>query len=231
MKTENQKASGFNSRYVILYIPFAVSFAFSGEPISSYFIAWIGSFIIFYFSFTNKIKATHQDTPIAEKIFRPLYLTQIIFAGYMSCSSIFYFLDLLGYEYFTRIPYKPVDINQIKVIAVCQQFYVLGHAAFVHGMLVFYKNDISSKSTIQIANWPAFFLKFGIIAAPIGFVFSKIGGLSVLGGSISGIAFVASTIGLALSIPLRKTGLTIIASLIFGSNLLGALTSGSKESA
>ncbi|MDB5208681.1 MAG: hypothetical protein JWR72_3756 [Flavisolibacter sp.] len=227
--SEEHKSSAFNRKYFLLYIPSLISLMASGSPVLSYFIAWAGSFFIFYLSFTNKIKNTHTDTPFAEKVLRPLFLMQIIFAGYMSCSSIFNFMDLLGYEYFTRITYKIVDPYEIGLTAGCQRYYLLGHAALVHGMLVFYSSDIISPNKINISNWPAFFIKFGVIAGIVGLGFSKVGGLSILGGSISGIAFVASTIGFALSIPLKKTSLILIAALIFGSNLLRALTSGFKE--
>ncbi|RYG12808.1 MAG: hypothetical protein EOO07_18510 [Chitinophagaceae bacterium] len=74
-----------------------------------------------------------------------------------------------------------------------------------------------------------FFIKFGVIAGALGFGFSKISGLAILAGSVEGIAFVSATIGFALSIPMRKTSLILFAGLIFGSNLLRALTSGFKE--
>jgi hypothetical protein len=229
LQVEEEKSKGFNSKYFLLYIPCLISLLLSGNTILSYFTAWLGSFFIFYLSFTNKIKDTHKETPFAEKILRPLFLTQLIFAGYMSCSSIFNFIDLMGYEYFTRISYKVVDPYEIGLTAACQRYYLFGHAAFVHGMLLFYKSDISSPYKVQLNNWPLFFIKFGVIAGIVGFGFSKVGGLSILAGSIEGVAFVASTIGFAFSIPLKKTGLILLAGLIFSSNLLRALTSGFKE--
>jgi hypothetical protein len=138
-------------------------------------------------------------------------------------------MDQLGYVYFTRIPYKTVDPYQVALTSACQRYYVLGHAAFVHGMLVFYRSSIQSPYRVALTNWPLFFIKFGVVAAVVGFAFSKVGGLAVLAGSIEGIAFVASTIGFAFSIPLKKTGLTLLAGAIFASTLLRALTSGFKE--
>jgi hypothetical protein len=224
-----QKSSGFNGKYFLLYLPFLLSLVLSGDAVTSYFVAWTGSFFIFFLSFTNKIKETHAGVSMADKIFRPLFLTQIIFAGYMSCSSIFYFLDLLGYEYFTKIAYKTTDPYELALAARCQGAYVLGHAAMVNGLLVFYTSDITSKYKFSVSNLPAFFLKFALVAAISGFVCSKVGGLAQLAGSIEGIAFVAATIGFAISIPMKKTGLIAIAGLIFAINLLRALTSGFKE--
>lgn len=224
-----EKTSGFNTKYALLYIPFLVSTMMSGNPVLSYFTAWAGSFFIFYLSFTNKIKPTHIDTPLAEKIMRPLFLTQLIFAGYMSCTSIFNFMDQLGYVYLTYVPFKMADPHHIELTAACQRFYILGHAAFVHGILIFYSSNILSPNKVVLTNWPLFFIKFGVVAGVVGFVFSKIGPLSVLAVSVEGVAFVSSTIGLSLSIPLRKTGPLLLSGLIFGSTLLRALTSGFKE--
>lgn len=226
---EKEENSGSAGKYVLLYVPFLASLAFSADSVISYFIAWLGSFAIFYFSFTNKVKPTHAGLSMAEKIFRPLFLTQIIFAGYMACTSVFNFLDALGFVYLTKVPYKVVDHNQVALTAGCQRYYVLGHAAFVHGMLVFYKSNIVSKYKIEVTNWPLFFIKFGVVAAVVGLGLSKVPGLTILGGSVEGLAFVASTIGLALSIPLKKPGLTVIAGIIFGGTMLRALTSGFKE--
>ncbi|RYG41657.1 MAG: hypothetical protein EOO01_24685, partial [Chitinophagaceae bacterium] len=229
MQTTAEKTSGFNLRYLLLYIPSLISLALAGDAVTSYFAAWSGSFLIFYLSFTNKIKDTHKGVPLAEKIFRPVFLTQLIFAGYMSCSSVFYFLNLLGYEYFTRVPYKVMDPYEVSLAASCQRYYLLGHAAMVHGMLFFYSSSITSKYKVNITNWPSFFIKFSVVATPIAFVCARIGGLSQLSEAIGGTTFVASTIALALSIPLKKTSLTILAGIIFISNLLQALTSGYKE--
>jgi hypothetical protein len=217
------------ARYYLLYLPLLVSLFFISNPVVSYLLAWGGSFFIFYVSFTNKVKPTSIDVPLAEKILKPLFLLQIIFAGYMSCSSIFFFLDQMGYEYFTRIPGKQVFMDDIRYTAACQRYYLLGHAAFAHGLLLFYKSDIKSNFDVTVANWPAFFLRVTLICTPLALLFSKISGLAVLSNSVEGLAIVAATIALALSIPMRQVPLIVVAGIIYGVKMAQALTSGFKE--
>lgn len=216
------------SKYYLLYIPWLVSLLFSTDSILSYFIAWAGSFYIFYISFTNKVKPTSPEIPFTEKILRPLFLMQIIFAGYMACSSIFHFADELGYQYFTKIPGNESSPGEISLTAACQRYYVLGHAALVHGILVFYK-PVISKYKPAITDWPSFFIKMVVICAPIGMVLSKVSGFSVLGGCASGLALGAATIGFALSIPLRDKPKMAIAGFFYAISVVQALTSGFKE--
>src|SRR5205823_1065312 len=116
-------------KYILLYLPWLLALLFRSDAVASYLIAWAGSFFIFFVSFTNKIKETSPETPIEGKILKPLFLMQIIFAGYMCCTSVFYFLDNLGYEYATKFIYKSINKEQIRYIASCQRDYVLGHAA------------------------------------------------------------------------------------------------------
>ncbi|RYG54370.1 MAG: hypothetical protein EOO01_01740 [Chitinophagaceae bacterium] len=216
------------AKYLLLYVPFLLSIAV-GDPISSYLIAWAGSFFIFYVSFTNKIKPTSPELPLAEKIFKPLFLTQIIFAGYMSCTSIFYFLDQMGYKNFSKVYGLTPSLDELKYTAACQQYYLLGHAAFAHGLLALYKSEVVSKYRPKITNWPKFFMLAAIVCAPIGFVLSRTGALSVIGNSISGLALVAATISLALAIPLKQRGILVLSGILYISQLLQALKSGFKE--
>ncbi|MEI6946645.1 hypothetical protein V9K67_05540 [Paraflavisolibacter sp. H34] len=217
------------SRYYLLYLPWIASLLFVGDPVVAYLVAWAGSFFIFYISFTNKVKPTSPGLPLTEKILRPLFLTQVIFCGYMSCSSIFYFLDQMGYQYFTLVSDRTPVLEEIATVAACQRAYLLGHIAFVHGILVFYRSDIEPKYKVQVGNWPAFFLLMVVICNPLGSVLSRIGGLAVLGNSVDGLGMVAATIALALAIPLRQGSLTLAAGILFGMTLLKALTSGFKE--
>ncbi|HEU0065267.1 MAG TPA: hypothetical protein VFQ58_09555, partial [Flavisolibacter sp.] len=186
-------------------------------------------FYIFYLSFTNKIKPTSKEVSMGEKILKPLFLVQIIFAGYMCCTSIFYFLDLLGYVYTNRnllVYPSQYDLNNA---AECQRLYCLGHAAFVHGMLVAYRSDIQSKYQTVVKNWPAFFLKVVIICLPLSFIFKGINGLSVLGYCMEGLAFVAATLAFAISIPSKKYVLIIISGVLYAIELFQTLFSGFKE--
>jgi len=88
-------------RYLLLFIPWLLALLFKDYYILSYLIAWLGSFFIFYLTFTGKVRPLPHDLSFSNQLMRPIFLIQIIFAGYMCCTSIFYFLDVLGYVDFT----------------------------------------------------------------------------------------------------------------------------------
>ena len=134
-------------RYAILYVPWLLSLLFQSDPITSYLIAWLGFFLILYFSITGKLQPLPNDRPIAEQLMRPVFIVQIIFTGYMSFSSIFYFMNLLGYEDFHKASnlYFVVDQQKLELTAQCQRYYSLGQAAFVTGMMATMKYPIERK--------------------------------------------------------------------------------------
>src|ERR1700712_3977003 len=97
MKEENKL-----ERHLLLFLPWVISMLVQVSPTTSYFIAWVGSFFIFFVTLTGKVKPLPKDRTFSEQLMRPIFIIQIIFAGYMCCTSIFYFLSLLGYEYLSK---------------------------------------------------------------------------------------------------------------------------------
>lgn len=147
----------------------------------------------------------------------------------MACTSIFYFIDANGYQYFTKVYGKVPDIDTLSAVAACQRYYLLGHAAMAHGLLWCYRSYIEPVNKAEIANWPAFFLKAALVSFPLGVLFFNIGGLGILGECLQGLALVAATLALALAIPLRQQVLILFTGLIYAVALLKTLTSGFKE--
>ncbi|HJP62592.1 MAG TPA: hypothetical protein VJ844_04080, partial [Mucilaginibacter sp.] len=124
-------------RYIALYFPWVLSLLFRSDPQTSYLIAWMGSFFIFYLTLTGWVKPLPDDLSMAEQLMRPILLVQIIFAGYTCCTSIFYFLNTLGYQDFHKVSaYYLIDYQTLAHTAQCQRYYCLGHAAFVTGILM-----------------------------------------------------------------------------------------------
>src|ERR1700712_4922202 len=116
-------------RFIALYIPWGLSVLFSPDPVLSYLIAWLGSFFFFYITLTGWIRPIPADRTAAEQLMRPIFLVQIIFAGYMCCTTIFYFFSVLGYENFHKISeYYLIDHERLELTAQCQRYYCLGHA-------------------------------------------------------------------------------------------------------
>ncbi|MGV8879828.1 MAG: exosortase Y-associated Wzy-like protein [Sphingobacteriaceae bacterium] len=217
-------------RYVVLYLPWLLAWIFSVEPVWSYFIAWLGSFLIFYLSMSGWIKAIPEDRTIPEQLMRPIFLNQIIFAGYMCCTTLFYFLDVLGYKDFAReTTYVLIEPQRLELLAQCQRYYSLAHAAFVTGMLLFMsypKKQQYHISTDRLAN---LILRFALIALPASIILRLIPGLSQFAVQFNALSFIAGTLALAFAIPLKKSENIIIAFILYASNVYTAFISGFKE--
>src|SRR3954471_4966372 len=123
------------AKYLIVYFPWLLSVLFNPFPELSYMIAWLGSFFIFYVTLSGKIQDIPNDISVSEQLMRPLFLVQIVFAGFMCTTSIFYFLDVLGYQNFHKNDFFTlVDQTRLQYTAQCQRYYCLAHASFVTGV-------------------------------------------------------------------------------------------------
>jgi hypothetical protein len=218
-------------RYLILYFPWILSLMFTSDPVLSYWIAWLGSPLIFYLSLSGWLRPLPKDLPIAEQLMRPVFLVQVIFVGYMSVSSVFYFLNLLGYEDFSKVnsSYFTIDRQEIALTATCQRFYVLGHAAFITGITMFMKYPDKQKYYIEKGRIANLLLITAFITLPLSVLFLKVPGLSQFYNQFSSLSFIAGTLALAFAIPLKKIWNTLFCVFLYISNFYQALTSGFKE--
>jgi hypothetical protein len=217
-------------RYLALYLPWGLASLFSSDAILSYYIAWLGSFLILFLSLSGWIKPIPADRRFGEQLMRPLFILQIIFAGYMCCTSIFYLLDTLGYENFKRTALNPIiSKEKVALIAQCQRYYCLGHAAFVTGILLFMKYPKKKKYFVENRTIADLLLKVAIIALPVANLFTRLPGLSQFSAQFSSLSFIAGTLALAFAIPLKKPVNTVICGVLFVVNFYQALTSGFKE--
>lgn len=196
----------------------------------SYFTAWLGSFFLFYISFTGKIKPIPDDRDIAAQLMRPIFLVQLIFAGYMCCTSIFYFFDVMGYVDFTKPDHLYlVDEERLKLTAQCQRYYCLGHASFVTGILVFMHYPEKQKYTYNRNELINLVFAIALITVSLAYILQFFGGLSQFSHQLHTLSFIAGTLALAFAIPQRKGFLLIASLLIYGLNFYQALISGFKE--
>jgi hypothetical protein len=228
-KIEMQANHTAFERYLVLFIPWLLSLIFKDNSGTSFVIAWLGSFFIFFLTLTGYVKPLPSDRSIAEQLMRPIFIVQIIFAGYTCCTSIFYFLNVLGYDDFHRVSYYLVDSDRLNTTAQCQRYYCLGHAAFATGILASMKYPIEKKWHVEIEKLADLFMKFAIISFPVSLVFLKIPGLSQFYFQLSSLSFIAGTLALAFAIPLKKSVNTIICLLFYLFNFYQAIISGFKE--
>lgn len=217
-------------RLLALYIPWVLSLLFESDPSLSYFIAWLGSFYIFSITLTGWVKPLPNDRSFAEQLMRPILLVQIIFAGYTCCTSIFYMLNILGYENFHKTSnFLIVDTEKLALTAQCQRYYCLGHAAFVTGILLVMRYPDKQKFEINIENIAGILFVAALITLPLSIIFLKVPGLSQFSNQFSSLSFIAGTLALAFAIPQKKIWNTIICVILYFSNFYSALTSGFKE--
>ena len=217
-------------RYIALYLPWLLALLFKADPAFSYLIAWLGSFFIFYLTLSGWVKPIPADRSFSEQLMRPLFIMQIIFAGFMCCSSIFYFFDVLGYSDFEKTDsFFLVDKSRLMLTAQCQRYYCLGHAAFVTGILLFMKYPQKKKYYIEIDTLANLLLKVALISFPVSIIFLRTPGLSQFSFQFSSLSFIAGTLALAFAIPLKQGFNTIICSILYLFNLYGAFLSGFKE--
>jgi len=223
------KKAGFE-KYLMLYVPWLLALAFKLDPVISYFIAWIGSFCIFYLTMSGWVKPLPDDRQISEQLMRPIFLIQIIFAGYSCCTTIFYFFDTLGYQDFHKTSqFFLVDGIRLELTARCQRYYCLGHAAFATGVVFFMRYPVKQKYYIETRKIANLLLAAAIIALPVSIIFSRVSGLIQFAFQFNSLSFIAGTLALAFAIPLRKVWNTLICLFLYGFNFYQALISGYKE--
>jgi hypothetical protein len=216
-------------RYLILYIPWILSILLRSSPVLSYFVAWLGSFFIFFICYSGWLKPLPKDRPIGAQLMRPIFLVQVIFIGYMACSSIFYFCNLFGYMDNSGLATFTIDYDKIELTAQCQRYYVLGHAAFATGMVLSMKYPIKQKYKVNTKKLANILLMIAIIFLPLSYLARNTSGLLQFYFQFSSLSFIAGTLALAFSIPLNKVFNTLFCLVLYLINFYEALTSGFKE--
>ncbi|RZK37750.1 MAG: hypothetical protein EOO90_24415 [Pedobacter sp.] len=225
MKQEKSKT------IVPLYLPVVLAYLFSGLPTISYLIAWLGSFFIFYWTWFSPSVYFKTDLPIYRQIMRPIFLTQFIFAGFMCCTSIFYFMDHLGYRYLTEVKQglKFQGSEQTYLIAQCQRMCLLAHAAIVTGIIYKIKNEPTVVKNYATFTNHNYLIGLSLISYIIGFICQYIPGLIQVAYPIIAVAVSCGAVLLVRGIQEKKMNYLMVGSFIFIGNFLNASLSGYKE--
>lgn len=214
-------------RYLLLFAPWILSEMLSYIPGVSFTIAWLGSFYIFYLAYSGKIKDLPSDLPVSEQLMRPIFLVHVIFAGYMSVSPIFNFLDATGLLSLDDNHF-PVFSSQLELIAQSQRYYCLAHGSYVAGLLIFLgqKNQLYR---LVISDLPSFLVSFTIIAIVASNAFFILPALKQFYFQLSALSFIGATMALIYSFRSGRLEYIIICSILFTLNFIQALFSGFKE--
>jgi hypothetical protein len=215
---------------ILVYVPWVLAISTQIFPIASFVIAWLGSFYIFYLTLFSKVKFIPHDLPLTKQIMRPIVLIQLIFAGFMCCTSIFYLMDHMGYEYFTRITYLPFKVNeQTFLIAKCQRMALLAHAALVTGMIVQIKQFPIIKHKLQV-NMDFFLIWLCIGCYVVGLAASQASSIIQFSFGLINISITCSALIFVRGIVQRKRGYMFFGGGLFFFNFLASTLTGYKES-
>ncbi|TAH03945.1 MAG: hypothetical protein EAZ15_01980 [Sphingobacteriales bacterium] len=203
------------------------------DPIFSYFVAWAGSFFIFYWTIYSNFRYINDDLPLKDQVLRPIIIVQLIFAGFMCSSSIFYFLNHLGYRYLEKVDFSAnVPNSQTYLIAQCQRLSLLAHAALVAGIILLtpqkYKNQrkniIAPDVDINI-----FLGKFSIITFLGAIAIRFVPGFSQFSEGLTSVSVFSGTFLLVKGLANKNKKLLYLGAGLFLSNLVKATLSGFKE--
>jgi len=151
--------------FIIFFIPFIVSY-FISDSSTSYLIAWSGSIFLLIYSVFINFRIYDQKI----KFFSPLILSQGLLWGYTAISSIFYFLDQLGYEYFESVSLP--NKFEIETLSQSQKYIVFAHACYLSGYFL-YRNKRSGFQEYKINLTPAAYIKLSIGATILALIALK----------------------------------------------------------
>lgn len=227
------KSSSKTISYLPGFIIWLVAEFLISNPIYSYFIAWAGSFFIFYWTIYSNFRYINNDLPLKNQILRPIVIVQLIFAGFMCCTSIFYFLNHLGYRYLEKVDFT-VDIpnTQTYLIAQCQRLSLLAHAALVMGIILLTKpKEKNTRKNIFATdvNIDDFLGKFSIATFIGAIAIRFVPGFSQFSEGLTSVSLFAGTFILVKGVATKNKKILYLGAGLFFSNLLKATLSGFKE--
>lgn len=226
--------NSYSKRHTIipLYLPWLFSVIVQWNPILSYWIAWLGSFFIFYWTLFSPARFISSDLSVQAQIMRPIFLIQIIFAGFMCSTSVFYFLDHLGYHYLEHISERSYWNNvELGMVAECQRLCLLGHAALVSG-IVFAIPHRHIQRKYQLSprvNFDSFLIVLSIAFYAAGFVIEKIPAISQFSIGLMNTGIIAGAFVMVKGFIESNLKQIVVGGTIFIINFINATLSGYKE--
>uniref|UniRef100_UPI003D7F68F1 exosortase Y-associated Wzy-like protein n=1 Tax=Pedobacter sp. TaxID=1411316 RepID=UPI003D7F68F1 len=211
-------------------IPWVLAELVTHHPLLSYTIAFLGSFYIFYATILSSYRCIKMDRSLSEQIMRPIVLLQLIFAGYMCCTSIFYFIDHLGFEYFRDINYSHFLVNdQTYLLAKSQRMALLGHIALVVGITLQTKTQATVVKFKLRLNLTALIIWLTLITTGIAILMNYVPAFIQLKYYLLAIAASGQAYLLVTGLAHRKAVLILLGGLCFIVHLLNATLTGFKE--
>jgi len=175
-----------------------------------------------------------NDLQISQQIMRPIFLQQFIFAGFMCCTSIFFFFDTIGYRYLeqvTRVDFQSLN-DSLLLLAKCQRMSLLAHCALVTGMLIGqgnYNTKMVSYKPIGSMSLETWTIRIGVITFLISLIIQSIPGLFQFSIGLYNVAIFCGAVVFTKGITGKNEKLIIWGGTIFVSNVLNSTLTGYKE--
>ena len=214
---------------ITISLPWFLSQLLLEHPVLSFLIAFGGSFFIFYITILSSLRCIEPEKSLTQQIMRPIVLLQLIFAGYMCCTSIFYFADHLGFEFLRDKRYSHFNVNeQTYLLAKCQRLVLLGHIALVIGLIAQSKTRLLQKYKISIP-LTELLVKLTLTTIAFAFLMNFIPGLIQFKYYLLSVSATAQAFILVLGFANKKPMLILFGGILFVLNLLNATLSGFKE--
>ena len=217
-----------------LYVPWLLSTAIAGNPVLSFWVAWAGSFFIFFQTWFSPSRFILPDRPVHKQIMRPIFLQQLIFAGFMCCTSAFYFLDKMGYLYFDKV--RDVDLlgdfETFSSIAFCQRLALLAHAALISGILIIQNEHLKTRPEYIPVEPNAkgdWIIRVCIITFVLSVTMERIPGLYQFSIGLYNVAIFSGAVILLRGLRENKPFLVLIGGGLFVANLINSTLTGYKE--
>ena len=149
----------------------------------------------------------------------------------MCCTSVFYFMDHLGYQYLEKItPFEFVADQQTALIAKCQRLSVLGHASLVSGMIFLIPKRSSVRFQLSKSiNRDTFLIYLSIGSYLIGYFIRSFGAIAQFSVGLLNMAIITGAFLMVKGFLQKKIRLLIFGGSLFLTNFIASSLSGYKE--
>jgi hypothetical protein len=206
-------------------MPWLLALLFTHHPILSYLIAYFGSYFIFYITIWSPLKCVNST----DEVMKPMIIIQLIFAGFMCSTSIFFFADHLGYTYFTsKENYTFTISEQTYLLAKCQRLSLLGHIGLVTGMIINLKPETGKRYKLQIPI-DHFLIKWSLIVSIVLYALNYIPTIIQFTYYLLALVTTAQALLFIRGLVYKKPIVALYGGLLFGLNTLNATLTGYKE--
>ncbi|MBN8704493.1 MAG: hypothetical protein J0L62_01350 [Bacteroidetes bacterium] len=216
--------------WLLLFILVGLSGGMIAElPIASYWVSWSTSVFIYLFTVTGVLIEIPKDLPILRQLFRPYFLGFTFFSGYVPLSTIFYFLSLFGYEFFTQTNDQSPSLVELNLVVSAQWYYLIAQVFYVIGMAAWKWKTENRKYNLPTVAVSDIFLVFFLLIQVLVFLSVLIPGFAQVAVKLSSISQILGVLFLGVSIEEGKRTKILIGTGLVIYSFLIALFSGMKS--